>query len=191
MFSSAKKKLEDSRVILERLRLVNDALSFRALFNSFLSASRAITYALQKDGKHIIRFNDWYEEKRQEMKDDELLRFIHKARTANFHRGKHKLHFTTVIQHFSTATAEPPPSPNAKIAIGGEGAFWIADEGTSRERRIPIKQGGSYVTQVSIAGAPTVHRGKKLEKNDPVTICQLALDYFSKLIHEAKIKFAP
>lgn len=186
MFTSAKTKLEDSRVIFRQLRASSDAPSFRSLFNSFLNASRAITYALQKDGKHIAGFKDWYKVKQAQMRNDELLRFIHDARTEDFHEGKHRLSFETHIHHLM---AGPPPSPNARMVIGSEGPFWIVNEGTPQEQRVPINQ-GTYTIQVSIANAPTVHLGKRLAKNDPMTICQLALDYFSELVHEAKTKFA-
>jgi hypothetical protein len=191
MFSNAKNKLEDSRVILQQLELASDAPAFRSLFNSFLSASRAITYALQKNGEHIPGFKEWYATKQSEMKDDELLRFIHEARTDDFHEGKHRLNFSTTVHHFSTSMAGEPPSPDAKMAIGGEGVFWIVNEGTSREQRIPIKQGGDFATEASIGNPPTAHLGQPLTRNDPVAICQLALDYFSGLVHEAITTFPP
>lgn len=188
MFRNADTKLEDSRVILDQLKAAGDAPTFRSLFSSFLSSSRAITYALQKGGGHITGFDEWYKVKQQEMKDDELLRFIHEARTEDFHEGKHRLQFATHIQQLSTSMVEPPPSYDAEITIGPEGPFWIVNKGTTQERRVPIKQGTDYVVQVSIHNAPVTHRGKKLTKNDPITICQLALDYLSELIHEAKTR---
>jgi hypothetical protein len=187
MFSSAQGKLEDSRSIFEQLKMASDALSFRALFNAFIQASRAIMEALKKDGSHIVGFKDWHKIKYQKMLDDELLLFIHEARREDFHEGKHRLNFQSHIQ----GPARLEPFPKESLSITDEGPFRIVDEGTPRERRIPIKQDVNYVTQVSIANAPIVHRGKKLAKNDPLTICQLALDYFSELVYEAKTKFAP
>ncbi len=189
MFSSTKSKLEDTRNILDQLSLANDAVSFKALFNSFLNSARAITYALQKEGNDIPRFNDWYALRQEEMRNDELLRFIHEARTEDFHEGKHKLSFSTGIVHFSSDQAGPPPSKNAAMVIGADGPFWLVDEGTPRERRIPIKQGGIWATGVGIKNAPTKHRGETLERNDPITICRVALVYFSELVHEATQSF--
>lgn len=189
MFERATTKVEDARTISEHLIGASDAPSFRSLFNSFLSSARAITYALQKEGKDVEGFVGWYSQKRDEMKGDELLRFIHEARTGDFHEGKHRLMFGTYIKHFSSEQTGPPPTNNAKLTVGAEGIFWIVDEGTPRERRIPIKGGGSFVTQITIANAPATHLGKNLEKNDPITICTLALTYFEHLVHEAKTKF--
>lgn len=190
MFRGAQSKLEDCRILLERLRAARDAPSFRSLFNSFLSASRAITYALQKEGAHAPGFEDWYETKRLEMRSDDLLRFIHEARTEDFHEGKHRLRFSTDVHRFSQAAVGPRPSPDAKMVIGHEGVFWVVAEGTPQQRRIPIVQGGDWVTLISMASPPTTHRGKPVARRDPATICELAVRYFSELVHEAKSRFA-
>lgn len=144
---------------------------------------------MQKDGKNVPGFSEWYEAKQEEMRNDELLRFIHEARTEDFHEGKHRLNFSTFINHFTTNQTGTPPSPNASIGIGLDCIFWNVDVGTPHERRIPIKQGGSYYSSVSIVNPPTKHRGKDFLINNPVTICQLALDYLSELVYEADIKF--
>ena len=190
MFSKTKSKLEDTRNILDQLIRASDASSFRALFNSFLNSARAITYALQKEGKNISGFNDWYLLKQEEMINDELLRFIQLARKQDFHEGEHRLDFSTAITEFSTNQAGSPPSTNAAIVIGADGPFWLVDEGTPRERRIPIKQGGTWATRVGIKNAPTKHRGKTLERNDPITICHVVLVYFSELVYEAMQSFS-
>ncbi len=189
MFGNVNAKLEDCRVIFEQLRASTAAPSFRASFNSFLSAARAVTYSLQKDGRNIAGFSQWYEAKQNEMRNDELLRFIHEARTEDFHEGRHRLVFGTYIKYFSTAEAGSPPADNARIIVGGEGIYWLVDEGTPNERRIPINKGGAYSVHVAVKNAPKVHLGKKLERNDAITICDLALYYFSKLVHEARTKF--
>jgi hypothetical protein len=125
----------------------------------------------------------------QARRNDELLRFIHDARTEDFHEGTHTLNFSTYVSHFSSDKADPPP-PNAKLTIGTDGLFWVIDEGTPGKRRIPIKQGGSYEIAISIDNAPTKHRGNTLAHNDPLTLCQLALDYYSELVFEATAKFS-
>lgn len=187
MFERATSKLDDARTIIGNMKTARDAQAFRSAFNSFLSAARAVTYALQKEGKPLEGFSDWYNRKQEEMKGDELLRFIHQARTQDFHEGKHRLHFGTHIQHLSIG-AEPPPSKNAAFVIGADGPFWIVDEGTSRERKIPFKA-ASYTVRVTCDCPPSMHLGKKLDTDDPVTICELATAYFENLVYEAKTKF--
>jgi hypothetical protein len=189
MFSNAIKKLEDAHFIFDYLKKAGDAPSFRALFNSFLNAARAITNALQKEGSRIKGFEDWYKIKQKEMKDDELLRFVHEARTEDFHEGRHRIIFSSNMQPTSYFMQMQFDSLNAKLDICAEGVFWIVNEGTAMERRIPITYGVQGKIRVSLINGPSTHKGKELAEGGPITICQLALDYLSQVVHEAKMKF--
>ncbi|MFC1491672.1 hypothetical protein ACFLQ0_03685 [Nitrospinota bacterium] len=189
MFENATFKVEEARVNLENLINSQDTHSFRSAFNSFLSNARAITNALQKDGKLVAGFSDWYGQKQTQMRGDPLLRFIHEARTEDFHRGKHRLTFPrTEIQYFSTEDVGDAPTEDACIGIGAQGPMWIIGKGTPREQRIPIRGVGSWRIEVAIKSPPSAHLGQKLERQDPVTICILAIKYLEDLVIEAKTK---
>jgi hypothetical protein len=123
------------------------------------------------------------------MRKDELMRFIHNARTEDFHEGKHRLSFSTYVHHISMDTAGPPPMPGAALVVGEDGAFWLIEQGTPRERRIPMRA-GTYTVVVAITDAPKTHLGKTLEKTDPITVCTLALDYLQNLVFEARERFS-
>jgi hypothetical protein len=97
-FKNTLNKLEDARSSLETIRVAADALAFRSAFNGFLSSARAVTYALQKDGADIPGFHEWYDPKSEAMRKDEVLRFVHEARTEDFHEGKHRLSFSTRVE---------------------------------------------------------------------------------------------
>ena len=189
VFGNANSKLEDSRNILNQLKSINDAMNFKALFNSFLSSSRAITNALQKEGKEINDFEEWYKEKQDEMRKDELLRFIHEVRTIDFHEGKNVLGTSVDIKLFLTSDVGSKPTPDATIGIYKDGIYWTINKGTPRERRIPINKGGKFLTYISIKNPPFQHKGKSLEKNDPITICELCVKYMEELVFEATEKF--
>jgi len=189
MFNGARSKLEDAYSNLDSMRKATNALEFRAAFNSFLSNCRAVTNALQKEGAHIPGFRDWYAEKQEEMKSDELLRFIHESRKEDFHEGQHRLRFGTYIEYLSSAAVGPPPKPGASLVIGAEGPFWLVDAGTPHERRIPITRGSRHVVQVQIENPPTQHRGKPLAATDPISLCEAAATYMAELLHEAQTKF--
>lgn len=188
MFPGARGKLEDAGIILQQLELARDVPSFRSLFNAFLSAARAITYALQKDGDKVSGFAEWYAEKQAEMRGDELLRFMHEARIEDFHQGRQRLRFSTRVHRLSTEEVEPGPAAGAALVIGSEGPFWLVDGGTARERRVPVK-GTDFVTRVVIANAPRTHMGRSLRRTDPLSVCRVALTYFEELVHEARSKF--
>ena len=181
-------KLEDCRTNLKMMKSAKNVPEFRAAFTSFLSSARATTNVLQKEGAHIAGFTDWYSVFQGEMRSDPLLRFIHTARISDFHKGKHGLSFSTHVSHFSTKMVGPPPSPNASMVMGADGIFWIADKGTPKERRVPI-EAGKYRVLISIANPPTRHLEKTIDNPNPITICELALEYFESLIYKAKAKF--
>lgn len=190
-FERTRSKLEDAASLLDRLREVNDGKSFRVAFNSFLSSARAVTYALQKEGRHIQDFDGWYQPKQQQMKKDELLRFMHNARIEDFHKGKTHLSFRMEIDRFGYDQAGPKPQPDAQLVLSGEGPYWIINRGTSREKRFPVKPTGGYTLIAWINNAPTSHLGKPLASNDPITLCQVTLDYLSDLVQEAMDEFRP
>lgn len=189
MFGGAKSKLEDAYSNLDSMREATSAPQFRAAFNSFLSNCRAVTYAMQKEGTHMGGFGEWYASKQTAMKADELLRFIHESRTEDFHEGRHRLRFSTYIEHLSSDAVGPPPRPGASLVIGTEGPFWLVDEGTPLERRIPITRGSRHVVQVGVENLPTQHRGKPIAATDPISLCEAAATYMAELVHEARTKF--
>ncbi len=189
MFQAATNKLEDARNILLQMKSASDSPTFRALFNSFLSSARAISNALQKEGNTVNGFANWYAPKQEEMRGDELLRYIHEARIADFHKGEQRVKAArTHVHHLSSEEAGHPPTPNARISIGTEGPFWIVDQGTARERRIPV-QGGRHDTYLNLDNPPKRHAGKGIKDSDPITICSMALEYYEKLVYEAKQTF--
>lgn len=128
MFNYASNKIDDTRIIFDKLSQSSDFLEFKSYFNSFLSSARAITNALQKQGVKIKGFNKWYTLKQDEMKNDELLKFMHNSRTEDFHEGVRRFACSTYIKHLSTNELDKPG--NASMIIGSEGAYWAKDSGT-------------------------------------------------------------
>lgn len=189
MFDRASSKLEDAISNLDSMKTARDAVQFKSGFNSFLSNCRAITFALQKEGARIQGFDAWYRPKQEQMKRDELLRFVHESRTEDFHEGGHRLLFSTHIHSMSTDSIGSPPHPSATLVIGAEGPFWIVHKGTPNERRIPVIQGSSHTISVSVKNPPKMHKGMLLVTLDPISLCEVAAQYMAELIHEARASF--
>lgn len=192
MFNNAQEMIENTRQNLERMSRAVHAIPFKADFSSFLGSCRAITYALQKQGIGVDGFKEWYAAKQDEMKNDERLRFIHTARTADLHEGRHCLHFSTRMDFVSGALLGPPPQEGAPFELSHEGLSWVVNVGTPQEQRIPITppHGGMHSTSVAIDNPPRVHLGKNLACGDPVQIAFLALQYMEALVFEAVEKFS-
>ena len=191
MFERASTKLEDGRALLSSLTTAQDAHKFRAFFNGLVNTLRGVTNALQSEGKRIEGFQEWYATKQDEMRSDQLLRFIHDARLEDFHTGKHRLRFPEArIESFTMGAAGPPPTADATVAIGPAGPVWVIDKGTPTEKRFPVTAGGSWSVDVRLDNAPHTHLGETMARNDPVAICEDALTYLENLVYEAKATLA-
>jgi hypothetical protein len=189
VFKRAVNKLEDARVALERMQRSQHEQHFKEAFSSFVTSARSITWALQKDGKGIDRFEEWYNAKQEEMKQDDMLRFMHDVRTADTHKGEHPLHFAQQLVGGFLAGPSEAPVPGAEMVFYN-GFYWVVDKDTPRERRLPLPVGGGALQMlVRFEYAPPLHRNKPLIQNDPVTVCQLTLTYMEELVYEARATF--
>lgn len=192
MFKNTKLKLEESRRLLEDLATAKDSISFRTTFNAFLGAAQAVIGALKKEGRGLDRkeFNNWYKGKEAEMNDDALLTFVKEARKEDFHEGKHRLLISTKIEPFVATCFGIAPSSNAKAIIQNDGPFWLIDEGTSRERRIPAQLDANVRFTFQINNPPKEHLGQPVENLTPLQLCRLAYNYYAELAHEAVQHFS-
>ncbi len=173
MFERAFSKLADARTSWGLLLEATDAQGFRAAFNSFVTHARATTNARQKSGAHVDGFGDWYEAKQDEMRGDQLLRFFHLAREADFHRGEPLLEVH---------------DPDALIASGYSRTKYV-EGGTVYESSPFGMFGRPYILprpKITVKNAPTEHRGKQIANPAPVTLCKLDLEYLEELINQAE-----
>ena len=68
-------KLLEAEYFLGRLTCAHD-LRFQFELNAFLSASRSVTFVLQKALSHVGSFEEWYGSKQAEMRKDAAMRFF-------------------------------------------------------------------------------------------------------------------
>ena len=89
-------KLNEAQYFLNRMEetqksinasTANSRNAFRYDLNAFITAARSITYAMQKDFKRVSGFEDWYEVKQDEMRNDEVMSFFHEQRNISIHQG--------------------------------------------------------------------------------------------------------
>jgi hypothetical protein len=68
-------KLLEGEYFMRRLsRCQGDALGFE--LNAFLSAARSVTFLIQKEMSKVPGFTDWWDARRNEMRDDKAMRFL-------------------------------------------------------------------------------------------------------------------
>ena len=88
-FDLVDEKLAEADFFLEKLR--NSSTNFfaaRCYFSAFVSAARSVTFALQGVMKpRVSVFDEWYERKQDQLRQDPLARFLHDARTEVQHFG--------------------------------------------------------------------------------------------------------
>ena len=82
-------KLAEADFFLEKLRNSStDLFAARCYFSAFVSAARSVTFALQGVMKSQVNgFDEWYERKQDQLRQDPLARFFHDARTEVQHFG--------------------------------------------------------------------------------------------------------
>lgn len=79
-------KLEEAQYFLNQMKKYLDnpkVLGFN--LSAFITAARSITYFMQKEYVHNLRFENWYNSKQEEMKKDTICKFFHNLRNANVH----------------------------------------------------------------------------------------------------------
>ena len=189
-FPGARRKLDEARRLAVSLERAPDAPTFRTLFSAFLSAAKATVDSLRKDGAKRPGFRKWHDARRAALRSDELMRFAFDARDQDLHEGRHRLLFSTHVEHFNTADAgEPPTGYPADMEIGNEGPVWVIDRGKPSERREPIHAGGTWITSAQIHEGPRQHRGGPFNGTDPLKVCSAVVAYLAELVYEAETRF--
>jgi hypothetical protein len=192
-------KLQDARTAIAAMNTAGDFPSFRRAFNQCLAALRSVGYKLDGETKRALRksgrkadvpnYQNWWKTKETQLRTDPLMLWTVTVRDGDTHlRDEGVFNHRLETRFTGTDDFEPGP-PGADLVINADGAVWVVGMGTVREHRTPAKfRPGAPATmnhEVGVANAPTEHLGKTLTQNDPLTLCQLALEYWEGLVEEA------
>lgn len=214
MFKGADIKLQDARTAIKRLRAlirppletniriksgpsgacgdsvgIDDPVVFSEAYSSCVAQVRSIGDAILKDkaANKLPGFEEWREEKKDECKNDNLMKFINDRRNDDLHAGDRSLSFTMNAHEFSSGGVGIKPFIGATLRIDGTGPYWINME--NPDERHPCKVQKGFVFTASIVNPPTMHMGKPLPSSDPVTVCDMAEKYYTELLREARHLF--
>jgi hypothetical protein len=88
--------------------------AFRHNLSAFLSAFRSVTLYLQAESSSDPRFGSWYEEKRNKMRGDPILRLLNEQRRVTVHERPAR-----VIGKFTVYVADPTMAIAEALKEGG------------------------------------------------------------------------
>lgn len=212
IFSRLRRRLVDIETMMENFDSAPGQM--RATISRIAVEGRSITNIIQNLRNKVDGFDDWYNVKVDEMRNDALLRFFYQLRTETLKEGKDRIR-----------GLQMKPQPNAQIQIesgkgitvakklasgevhstffpepentkgtfmgdsnGGCGFNVVTADGSIRKKYIHIP---SEVIEVSLLfeRPPTMHNGQLLADATPRYLCQLYVRYLQKLCLEAEKKF--
>lgn len=87
MVQSARQRLDEAEYFYERMKELKGEPEFQYVLNAFLSAGRSVTFLLEKENEDSDEFNEWYPEKREEMRESTLFEAMKEARNFAVHEG--------------------------------------------------------------------------------------------------------
>lgn len=166
---------------------IEDLHAFRGHWSDFLIAASAVYSKLEQGSKTTGRSPEWFGRKKRERKDDELLRYIHHARNADYHgiedvtrggwavdieydRGSSfEIAGNTDNPHEFTLDSYTGKNPPKILAVEGPTPVLI-----------PVKD--SNVTY----DPPSMHLGQTIVDRSPRSIAKLGTIYLENMIHEAE-----
>ena len=178
-------------------RLANGDL-VRASFYAFLNSLYACVETLEAEGKRRLRsepgrprvaaFEEWINETHTRRDTDDLLAWAHTTRGADVHLGEDVLNFSLFVLKCNL----PPPALGTAHVIDNDGIYVVLDQGKPTEHRVPYHPSPGEELHVHLQGhvqVPSRHLGVELPPVALNTALDLLLDYHSRLLVGAVLKF--
>lgn len=189
----AKERLEKARASLAILHQPTNFKQVKEAWAEFLFAANGVYAKLEKGSKISDASRKWYRKIKQFRRDDELLRYVHRARDAE----EHGLHPIMTMQQ-GTPKLEPIKDPaEAKIPPDRRGKEIVIElnQGSSRDPiRLKMTLQPSRALLIpakddrfggSICQLPRTHLGQPLLTKKIAEAAGLVVDYLERLIAEA------
>jgi len=196
-FDRTDRKIREMNQHLSSLTNSKNVDDFEGSFAAFISAARSVTLALQVDAGitfdisgsiakkgDIKGFADWYVQKQQEMREDDMCKFFKNIRDVDLHTGDSQIQSSYTIKG-GTILKAPEKGP---LEINSRGTYEVYGQNTPAEKKIQKKIDGE-IFQIRLYNSPNKHLGKNIDNNNPLKLCNLYKNYLEKLVFEAKEKF--
>lgn len=176
-------KLNEAEYFLEMIETnQNDTQKFKYNFSAFLSASRSVTFYLQKELKKNSNFDQWYTQIQEKMGKDPLLKFFKDTRNFVIHeKTKPTKRLIEVKIHEGILLKD-----NISIKIELENGETL-DLGTGHEAnnlpKTSVIKGGFKKTVVDTT---VTYFFEEFPETDVLSLCREYLTKLSEIIREAK-----
>ncbi len=141
---------------------------FRYELTAFLSALRSVTFIMQKEFSKEVGFEEWYKEKQGLMKNDAVLKYLHRQRTLTHH-------IYPILQYPIGITEQISEGKRVNAVLTGTGGSLVHSTYLTYPRLKPIGEVKYYFEEI--------------KEKDVIEICQEGLNILNKIVEECEIKF--
>lgn len=165
-------KLNEAKHFFEEMKRVSsDPNKFRYELTAFLAASRSITLIMQKEFSDKTGFTEWYVQKQNEMKNNPILKYLHRQRNISHHEHP-------VLQYPISITEQSSSGTGMRIVLTGTGSS------------IDLSSGLVTFPMIYSATTITYYFDDIPRDKDVITICQEAVNALEAIVVECETKFA-
>lgn len=184
-------KLREATTHLGNLKVAKTAEDAEFHLAAFLAAVRTVTFALQKDLKNTSGFKEWYEGKRNEMRNDPLCKFFFDKRNRHLHTGDQLVNAVNIIEKGHDSRDWKGRPPGSALRITSHGTYWVMNPNTADEELIPIENIPNRKNPYWFEETPEEHKGEPIRDKSVYGLCNLYLEYLKAICKEAKELIAP
>ena len=156
---------------------------------------RSVTNILQKLRGVEPSFNEWYQPFREEMKNDELMKFFYKLRSQMLKEGISPVSIEVGLEPFNLKKIQekyPKPKNATRLVLGTgvNGSFYEVKnaDGSIEKKPVDFKVTPRIIQRFT--DGPKTHLGINIEGETAIQMAEYFVVYLRKLITSAHDKFS-
>jgi len=158
---------------------------------------RSVTFVLKNLRNREQGVDQWYSRYVDQMRADELMKFFNNLRSRILKTGDPGAKWVVRIRQLNPADPSVfgPPPPNAKgffigDRLGGSGWEVVLPDGTVQKYYVKLPPNIGSV-DLEFPDPPTSHLRQLIQDTSVEKLCELYLDYLSRMVKEARERFGP
>jgi len=177
MTTATREKLLEATYFLECMKKTqSDRDAFKYNLSAFLSAARSITLIMQKEFDKVSGFKEWYAEKRDQMRKDQIMNLLNDKRTMTIHQQSVRPHAHVNISLMAQSVCIPSISIRV---IRADGTF-------KRRESEPMPLPKPAKAEVTTEWRWYFH---ELPEKDVITICEEHKTKLEAFVVECESRF--